>query len=84
MPQTSLSSWTKVQQTLPYRQFQVWYALREMGNRATMHGVAVHLQVPLHTISGRFSELKKKGMIREFDTVAPKNGCKRTVWEVSP
>ena len=49
-----------------------------------MHGVAVHLQVPLHTISGRFSELKKKGMIREFDTVAPKNGCKRTVWEVSP
>lgn len=61
--QTSLIAWMDVQKDITERQNQVIQAIRELNGVATMHAVAFRLNLPLHTISGRFSELVKCGRL---------------------
>lgn len=63
MAQTSLIAYIEVRATLPMRQKAVLNAIGELGGHATMHAVAMHMLRPLHTLSGRFSELQKKELI---------------------
>lgn len=45
------------------RQRAVLKAIRELGHRATMIEVAIHMKTPLNRISGRFSELVGNGCL---------------------
>lgn len=78
--QTKLEAYLSIEYSLPKRQLDVINALKEL-NRATMHQVADHMVVPLNTISGRFSELKRKGLIKEVEIIKV-SGSSRTVFEV--
>lgn len=61
--QISLMNWrTVVEPNLTKRETQVLEAIEELAP-ATAEMVASHLGVPEHTISGRFSGLKKKQKI---------------------
>jgi predicted ArsR family transcriptional regulator len=63
MKQLSLFAFEDVRQALMPRQQEVLNAMASMGGKATMHDVAEYLHVPLHAISGRFSELSQKHII---------------------
>lgn len=61
--QCSLEAWIKTKDQLNKKQNDVLQAMKDLGNYATMHDVASYLCVPLNTISGRFSELRRMGKI---------------------
>lgn len=52
-----------VQPELMSRKEMVVTAIKELG-KASMRAIADHIGVPLHTISGRFSELQRDGRIK--------------------
>ena len=78
--QAKLSAYMEVQESLSLRQRAVLDAIGNLGGKATMHKVADQLGVPLNTISGRFSELYKKGYIRPIGYEKEENKVRRTVW----
>lgn len=61
--QTSLAAWNEVRKDLTNRQKEVLTALQAIGGQGTMHEVSMRMMVPLHRISGRFSELEKQNRI---------------------
>lgn len=63
--QTSLSAWFKVSEDLGNRQKNVYDTIIKLQPCSSLD-VSYFLHTPLHTISGRFSELKTMGLIREF------------------
>lgn len=79
---SSLEAWKHVRKTLNARQEEVLNALGEMGGSGTIHGVADHLNLPPHFISGRFIELRRMGVIREFDIEYFANQRPRTIFKV--
>lgn len=79
--QSSLSSFTAIRPSLSRRQKEVLEAIRALGGRATMHEVAARLGIPLNAISGRFTELVKKGKIDEWGTESKIGRQPRTVYE---
>jgi len=83
MKQTSLLAWQSVSVTLSKRQAEVLTALREVGGRATMHKIALHLGRPLYSISGRFSELEKKGYIQPIEIEKQDGYHPRTVYQAN-
>lgn len=66
MAQTSLITYDTIKPSLNHRQTEVLHAIEILGGSATMHKVAIKMFRPLHTISGRFSELVKKGYITKI------------------
>lgn len=62
----------------PTKRNQIISALEFMG-KATMHRVAEYLKVPVHTISGRFGELRNEGHIKEVS----KTDENKTIWKLS-
>lgn len=82
MKQTSLLAYQGVKSTLTQRQYAVMRAIRECGGRATMHKVALRLFLPLHSVSGRFSELEKKGWIKAVDIDTSPQRRPRTVYAI--
>lgn len=81
MMQTSLSAWSEVRKDLNRRQLDVLHAIIQLGGRATMHRVALRLNVPLNTISGRFSELQRKGYLQPVEIDQTPGYRARTVYE---
>ena len=77
----SLLAFTEVKKTLPTRQAIVYEAVKRLGC-TSMHNVAIFLNVPLHTISGRFGELVKKGKLR-ISGGEVVNGSRRALYEVA-
>lgn len=82
MKQTSLLAYSIVKPGLTARQEQVYNTLILMGGSGTMHRVAMKLLVPLNCISGRFSELERKGMIRGDKLEVIPGRVPRTVYRV--
>ncbi len=80
--QCRLTAWTEVRNGLPSRQAEVLSAIVHLGGKATMHDVARKLGVPLHTISGRFSELVRKKLIEAAGIT--EEGRKRTIYAIPP
>jgi len=80
--QTRLAAWQEVRKELSFRQREVFLILRQMGGKATMHEVALRLFKPLNTISGRFSELREKGLIEPAEIDRTPGHRPRTVWRV--
>jgi hypothetical protein len=76
----SLLAFVEVKKTLPARQAVVYEAMKRLGC-ASMHDAAIFLNVPLHTISGRFGELVKKGKLRIVGAEEMK-GNKRSLYEI--
>lgn len=69
-----VESWSKeVNLTLRERQYAVLSALQKLGGKATMHDVSTHLNVPLYTISGRFSELVNQHLIEKTGKIKEPN-----------
>lgn len=63
---TQWAAWQQVQSNLTDRQKEVFEVIKSRPGGVTSKEVARALDVPLNTISGRFSELKADGII--FDT----------------
>jgi len=81
--QCKLLAWTEVQTKLTNRQKEILKAFilrgRKTGERsATMHQIAEWMGVPLNTVSGRFSELKAKGWLKEHGVERPEGRRPRT------
>jgi len=55
----------KVKPTLKGRKLEILNALKTLGGEATMLEVANLMNRPMHTISGRFGELRDLGEITE-------------------
>lgn len=77
MIQQTLSVFVTEQRLKP-SQRRVLKALLQLKGRATMQRIADFMGVPLHTISGRFSELRAGGWIAPVTYFIPK-GKKRPV-----
>jgi len=60
---TSASAYHLLRGKLRKRQGEVLRAVQELGGFATSYEVAERLGVPLHTISGRITELKEKEVL---------------------
>lgn len=80
--QTSLLAYQSIRTDLTRRQEQVYNTLILMGGQGTMHEVAMKLLVPLNTISGRFSELERKGWIKSDHLQTHPGRTPRTVYIV--
>lgn len=61
MKQTSLDSFIAIKRELPKRRAEVLRAVEELGGSASSFQVAERLGLPLHSISGRITELQKSG-----------------------
>lgn len=61
----SLSAWyEQVVPTLPERRRLVFEAIKTLG-KATLQDVSLALNRPLNALSGRLTELKRAGLIKE-------------------
>jgi predicted transcriptional regulator len=56
----------KVLPNITGRKLEVFNAIKSLGGSATLWEVSQHLNKPIHTLSGRITELKKMQLI--FDT----------------
>jgi len=61
----------------PSKSSQILNAL-EFLEGATMHSIAKYMGVPVHTISGRFGELRKANKIKEGLTT----NNNKTIWKL--
>ena len=80
--QTRLDAFSFVSGNLASRESDVLIALRQLGGSGTMHQVATYMNVPLNTISGRFSALFRKGMIAHSGIERPEGKRPRTIFMV--
>ena len=48
---------------LSVNQREVLFHLLRLGGRGTMHDISLSMRKPVHAISGRFSELERKGCV---------------------
>ena len=63
--QTSLNAWYKIEESLRFRQKEVFDSIMRLQPCSSLD-VAEWLHRPLHTISGRFSELQTMGLIKSY------------------
>ncbi len=76
-------AWINVSKNLNERQSAVISAMKNLGGKATMHQVAAFLNVGVHTVSPRFSELFRKEMIIPIGKIVEVEGQKpRTLFQV--
>jgi Mn-dependent DtxR family transcriptional regulator len=80
--QTRLDAFIFVSDNLASREKDVLNAIKSLGGRATMHQVAAYMNVPLNTISGRFSALFRKGSIVHGGIERPEGKRPRTIFMV--
>lgn len=80
--QTKLDAFNFVLCNLSTREDDVLRAIKELGGRATMHQVATYMNVPLNTISGRFSALFRKGSVVHAGIERPQGKRPRTIFMV--
>lgn len=74
----------KVLPTLMGRKLQVLNSIKSLGGEATMWEVSQLMNVPVHTISGRFSELSsdKLKLIEDTGKSKEHHGNKFAVWRI--
>jgi DNA-binding transcriptional regulator YhcF (GntR family) len=77
---TSLDAWKRVRKNLTAREQMVAGIVRGK-KRATQRAVANSMKVPVHTISGRFSSLERKKILKEVYKIY-RNGQSYTVYEM--
>lgn len=65
------------------RQTAVLSTMKQMNFPCTMHEVAEFMQVPLNTISGRFSELKRMNKITAIGRTNNTTGKRKTVYALN-
>lgn len=80
--QTRLDAYIFVSENLNTRENDVLCAIKALGGRATMHQVATYMNVPLNTISGRFSALFRKGSVIHDGIERPEGKRPRTIFRV--
>lgn len=78
MHRNSLDVYHSTKHTHPTKKQEILNTL-EFMRAATMHKIAEFMRVPVHTISGRFGELRKEGKIIEWRVTEDK--C--TVWKLN-
>jgi len=78
--QAKLEAFSEVKKTLGKRQKAVLQAITDLGGMATSFEVADKLKLPINCVSGRFTELRKKGYITELAHTRTKP--KRTIYTV--
>lgn len=63
--QHSLEAWGRIQKALPEKRFRVLSTIAKL-DRPTALEVSRYLGLPINSITGRISELKKQGMIEGY------------------
>jgi len=81
MADTSLMAFQKKKEELTEDQQKVLQALKETGP-AIGEEIAQHLNLPYHTISGRFGELKDQGKIETRGKKQNPRGNMAQIWKV--
>lgn len=81
MAETSLMAFEKKKEELTDDQKKVRDALKEIGP-AIGEEVANHLNVPYHTISGRFGELQDQDRIKKKGMKQNPRGNMAQIWKV--
>lgn len=82
MSGTSLEAWNKIKGRINQSQARVLAAIYELGGRASLSDVAAHMILPKHQISGRFTELKNRGLIIVDGRKTNQGGNAEKVWKV--
>lgn len=78
---TSLKAFQQKKPELEGDRKKVYKALKQIGP-AIGEEVAQHLEVPYHTISGRFSELEEQDMIETKGQKQNPRGYMAQIWKV--
>lgn len=81
---TQREAYEHILDSLTERQAVVFNTIQANPRGVTMHDTAVALGVPLHTISGRFSELKAIGLIVPVGKQKMPWGRSAMVWMAAP
>lgn len=83
IPDTQLESYESLRQHLSHRHKSVVEAILENGN--TLFELVEKMNLPVNYISGRLTELAKKGIICDSGDrkVNPNSGKKAIVWKIS-
>lgn len=79
--QVQLANWQKKKPEISGDQKKIVEALKEIGP-AIGEEVAQHLEVPYHTISGRFGELQDQGQIQVKGKKQNSRGYLCKIWKV--
>jgi len=65
------------------RKLEFYSAIKALGGEADLFEIAQYLNRPLHTISGRSSELKRMEMIEDTGRVKEHNGNNFTILKIT-
>lgn len=87
MNSKQMQAWCVVLATLKGRQREVLKTvLGSHGRRSTAFKIAKHMGKPVHSISGRITELRKAGVLIDsgMTELSEVSGMKVTVWRVNP
>lgn len=84
MRDTSLASWDALQTELPERRRAVLEAIASEPNGLALFQVADRLRLPMHSCSGRITELARDGFIEDSGerSVNPFTSKAAIVWRV--
>ena len=85
MKDTQLESWNNIKDSIGDRQYEVYKEIRKAkANGRTLFELVDSLQWPVNNISGRVTELSRKGHIEDSGErrVNPASGKKGVVWVV--
>lgn len=75
--------WSEIQKQLPRRRAQVFEAIAEWGGKAALFEICELIRLPAHQVSGRITELRKAGLIKEVDRKkSPYSGATVVVWGI--
>lgn len=77
--ETSSSAYQKIKPSLGARQQEVYEAISDMGV-ATNEMVAEYLNLPINSVTGRVTELKRFGMLECAGIGRNKSGCSAKKW----
>lgn len=73
----------KILPTLSGRKLEVLNAIKSLGGKATLYEVGQNLNKPIHTISGRFTELKKLELIQDTGITKAHVESNFTIWKIN-
>lgn len=81
-PNSILVYQEKVLPILSGRKLEVLNAIKALGGKATLYEVSEYMNRALNTISGRFSELRKAGLIEDTKENKTHRESKFTIWAI--
>lgn len=82
IPETQRAAWEDIQERLPDKRAKVFGIIRIVVGGLTLWEIAANLNWTINCVSGRVTELKKAGLIRDSGKrrINPDSGKAGIVW----